>query len=97
MALRADKEDDRKKSGLSGLQLYWQDASKKPRMAYRRWQESFQMAVMGKYGIEVNEIIREEEETQRRKELMGNMEKEVAEKRTTSLLLLSIGQAGRKT
>ena len=80
MALRAHKEDDRKKSGLSGVEFYWQDASKKPRMEYRRWQELFQMAVMGKYDIDVNEIIREK----------------VAEKRIISLLLVSMGQAGRK-
>ena len=62
MALRADKEED--EPGLAGLQLYWQDSTKKPRMEYRRWQELFQMAVMGKYDIDVNDIIRDIETRQ---------------------------------
>ena len=101
MALRAskdgDEEEDGHKSGISGLQSYWQDASKKPQMEYQRWQDLFEMSLMGKHSIEVDEITRELGGVQRRKELMGNMEKEAAEKKAISLLFLSIGGAGRKT
>ena len=102
MALRAttkdgEEEDDNKKSGISGLQAYWQDANKKPQMEYQRWQDLFEMSLMGKHSIEVEEIIREEGGNPRKKELMGNMEKAIAEKKVISLLFLSIGGAGRKT
>ena len=86
MALRATKdgeeEDDNKKSGISGLQAYWQDANKKPQMEYQRWQDLFEMSLMGKHSIEVDEITREVGQVPRRKELMGNMEKETAEKKS---------------
>ena len=101
MALRsskdAEEQEDNKKSGISGLQAFWQDANKKPQMEYQRWQDLFEMSLMGKHSIEVDEITRVEGTVQRRKELMGNMEKEAAEKKAISLLFLSIGGAGRKT
>ena len=104
MALRSSKdgeeEDDNKKSGISGLQAYWQNANKKPEMEYQRWQHLFEMSLMGKYSIEAEEITRDIPPSggiDRRKEMMGNMEREGAQKKAISLLFLSIGGAGRKT
>ena len=102
MALRAttkdEEEEDNKKSGISGLQVYWQDQRKQPQMEYERWQDLFEMSLIGKYSIQVEEILRpiREGDAKRQKELMRNMDQAIAEKKVISLLFLSIGGAGRK-
>ena len=66
MALRAvaheEEEEVSKKSGMSGLSIYWQDAKRQPPMEWDRWRDLFFMAIMGKYSIKIQEIIREIQE-----------------------------------
>ena len=68
-------------------------------MEYDRWRDLFEMSLIGKYSIQVEEILREinQGDNPRRNEMMGGMEHGIAEKKVISLLYLSIGGAGRKT
>ena len=105
MAQRAvnheEDEEMTKKSGISGLPAYWQDHKRQPPMDWDRWRDLFFMSLMGKYSIQVQEILREvgqgEHARPRNTALMGGNEFDIAEKKVISLLYLSIGGAGRKT
>ena len=102
MALRSsridDEEDSNKKPGISGLPVFWQNANKLPEVDYERWQMFFEMSLMGKYSIEVQEITRPDDpDNARNEKMMGSMDKASATKKAISLLFMSIGSAGRKT
>ena len=57
----------------------------------------FEVAVLARYSISVSEIIREDDQNNRRKAaLMGNLELEPAKRKVTSLLFKSISKHGRK-
>ena len=105
MAQRAvnheDEEEMTKKSGISGLPVYWQDHKRQPQMEWDRWRDLFFMSLMGKYSIQIQEILRVvgtgQNARPRNTALMGGLEYDIAEKKVISLLYLSIGGAGRKT
>ena len=70
-----EEEEMSKKSGISGLSIYWQDSKRQPPMEWDRWKDLFCMALMGKHSIQVQEILRtvgtEENARQRNTALMG--------------------------
>ena len=89
MAQRAvnheDEEEMTKKSGISGLPAYWQDHKRQPQMEWDRWRDLLFMSLMGKYSIQIQEILRHvgtrEGARQRNNALMGGLEHDIAEKR----------------
>ena len=100
MALRAvaheEEEEVSKKSGISGLSTYWQDAKRQPPMDWDRWKDLFYMAVMGKHSIQIREIIRvipADQNQNRNQALMGGHTVAIAEQKVISILYLSLGGA----
>ena len=93
-----EDEEMTKKSGISGLPVYWQDPKRQPPMDWDRRRDLFFMSLMGKYSIQIQEILRVvgqgENARPRNTALMGGLEYDIAEKKVISLLYLSIGGAG---
>ena len=91
MALRGNEQP------IAGLSYYWQNAAEKPTTDWKKWIELFEVALMAKFSIAVEEIVREEEGTERRTALMGGHDVETAPKKAVSILFLALGEAARKT
>ena len=82
-------------SALAGLPEYWDVPECPPETEWEKWWDLFLMAVNAKYSISVTELTRVPTQ-QRQAALINNLNEEAAERKTVSILLLSIGEAGRK-
>ena len=60
MALRGNEQP------IAGLSYYWQNAAEKPTTDWKKWVELFEVALMAKFSIAVEEIVREEEGTRKK-------------------------------
>ena len=99
MALRANEHEDNssRNAPIPGLSYFWQETEKQPEGDWAQWIELFQLAVLARHSISVEEITREEEQNNpRNAALMGGMTRDMAQRKVVSLLYLSIGKVGRK-
>ena len=103
MALRAQNElssstiQSSSLSHLLGLPVFWHDANSNPTMEWDKWVDLFQVAVMAKYSISLTELTRDaSQQNPRVRALVGDLEKEPANKKVVSVLYLSLGEAARK-
>ena len=93
MALRAPNEQS-----ISGLSTFWQDAGETRKLDWDKWVQLFEVAIMAKFSISVEELTREETpENPRRQALMGGADPETAERKAVSIMYLALGDAARKT
>ena len=66
-------------------------------MEWEKWIDLFAVAMMAKYSISMNELIRTVDETNPKvKAFLGDMPEEAANKKAVSMMFLSLGKAGRK-
>ena len=99
MALRANEHEDNssKNAPIPGLSYFWQETEKQPEGDWAQWIELFQLAVLARHSISVEDITREEEQNNpRNAALMGGMTRHMAQKKVVRLLYLSVGKVGRK-
>ena len=76
MALRANEHEDNssRNAPIPGLSYFWQETEKQPEGDWAQWIELFQLAVLARHSISVEEITREEEQNNpRNATLMGGM------------------------
>ena len=102
MALRnTDPEDGKQKDGsaaLAGLAPYCNDPQGIPNIEWKKWCDLFALAMTAKYSISIAEVLRTvANENDRNKALLNNLDKSVAERKSVSVLFLSLGTAARKT
>ena len=68
-----------------------------PKIEWEKWWDLFLMAVNVKYSISVTELTRvPTQQRPRQAALINNLNEEAAERKTVSIVFLSIGAAGRK-
>ena len=97
MALRAENSSNPSSSHLVGLPVFWNDPSINPTMDWDKWLDLFQAAMMAKYSISITELTRlVTEQTPRVRPLMGDLDEDPANKKTISVMYLSLGEAARK-
>ena len=99
MALRANEHEDNssRNAPIPGLSYFWQETEKQPEVDWAQWIQLFQLAVLARHSILVEEITREEEQNNpRNAALIGGMTRDMAQRKVVSLLYLSIGKVGRK-
>ena len=97
MALRAENSSNSSSSHLVGLPVFWNDPSINPTMDWDKWIDLFQVAMMAKYSISITELTRAvTEQTPRVRPLMGDLDEDPANKKTISVMYLSLGEAARK-
>ena len=97
MALRAGYSSNPSSSHLVGLPVFWNDPSINPTMDWDKWLDLFQVAKMAKYSISITELTRVvTEQTPRVRPLMGDLDEDPANKKTISVMYLSLGEAARK-
>ena len=66
-------------------------------MDWDKWLDLFQVAIMAKYSISITELTRAvTEQTSRVRPLMGDLDEDPANKKTISVMYLSLGEAARK-
>ena len=102
MTLRQNKlEENETKDGesaVAGLTPYWSDYQKKLSMEWRKWSELSAVAMTAKHPIFISEVLRViANEADRNKALLNNLDYAVGERKSTSVLHLSLGSAARKT
>ena len=66
-------------------------------MEWEKWIDLFALAMMTKYSISMNELIRTADETNPKvKALLGDMPEEAANKKAVSMMFLSLEEDDRK-
>ena len=84
-------------SALAGLPAYWDVATTPPRTEWAKWWDIFVVAVNAKHSISDHELLRTPTENDPRvAALINGMNEQAAERKVVSILLLSLGSAGRK-
>ena len=103
MALRVDPSDLSEEtaagsaSALAGLPSYWVVAECLAKTEWEKWWDLFVMAVYAKYSISIQELTKTVTEQQpRQAALINNLNEQATERKTISVLFLSLGSAGRK-
>ena len=91
MALRVENQP------VSGIPVFWQDASAERVYEWSRWIELFEATLMAKSLISLDELTRDASTNARRKEPMGGSEEQIAQKKAVSFLYIALGEAARKT
>ena len=82
---------------MEGLPSYWDVAECPPKTDWEKWWHLFVMAVNAKYSICVPELTRTVIEQQpRQAALINNLNEQAAERKSVSILFLSLGSAGKK-
>ena len=80
----------------SGIPVFWQDAATEKQYEWSRWIELFEATLMAKSSISLEELTRDTTSNTRKKELMGGVEEQIAEKKEVSFLYIALGEAARK-
>ena len=80
----------------SGIPVFWQDAATEKQYEWSRWIEPFEATLMAKSSISLEELTRDTTSNPRKKELMGGVEEQIAEKKEVSFLYIALGEAARK-
>ena len=75
MGLRAENQP------VSGIPVFWQDASAERVFELSRWIELFEATLMAKSSIYLDEPTRDASTNARKKELMGGSEEQIAQKK----------------
>ena len=102
MALRESTEASGKPgaggaSALAGLPAYWDVPECPPKIEWEKCWDLFLMAVKAKYSISVTELTRfPTQQRPRQAALINNLNEEALERKTVSILFLSLGAAGQK-
>ena len=80
----------------SGIPVFWQDAATEKQYEWSRWIELFEATLMTESSISLEELTRDTTSNPRKKELMGGVEEQIAEKKAVSFLYIALGEAARK-
>ena len=85
-------------SAVSGLPPFWDSADTAPKTEWEEWWDLFMVAANAKDSISVNEMLRTvTQQHPRIAALINNLNEQAAERKTVSVLFLSLGSAARKS